>query len=179
MADIMPLESLGPRIVIMGPTNAGKSTLCKAISEKLHLPPVYLDQLHHQPNTDWVARPKAEFHGLQRDAIAQESWIMDGNYSGLIAERLARATGAILVDEHYTLRFARYIRRTLFERHRPGSLAGAQDSLKWSMIHWIWKTRNSYDRYHAMVAPSGLPLVTCRSLRQVNRLYDAWGLDGP
>ena len=34
MADIMPLESLGPRIVIMGPTNAGKFTLCKAISEK-------------------------------------------------------------------------------------------------------------------------------------------------
>ena len=33
---------------------------------------------------------------------------MDGNYSGLIAERLARATGDILVvDEHYTLRFAR------------------------------------------------------------------------
>tara|TARA_R110002126_G_scaffold76017_17_gene190038 strand:+ start:35121 stop:35315 length:195 start_codon:yes stop_codon:yes gene_type:complete len=64
--------------------------------------------LHHQPNTDWVARLKAAFHSLQRDAIAQETWIMDGNYSGLIAERLARATGAILVvDEHYTLRFAR------------------------------------------------------------------------
>ena len=50
----LPLNALGQRIMVMGPSNAGKSTLATAIGRRLELPIVHLDQLNHLPNTDWV-----------------------------------------------------------------------------------------------------------------------------
>ncbi|MEM7296380.1 MAG: hypothetical protein AAF330_07145 [Pseudomonadota bacterium] len=78
------LSSLGLRIVIMGPSNAGKSTLAIAISTKLGIPVVHLDQLRHLPDTDWVPRRDDEFLQLHDAAIEEEAWVMDGNYTALI-----------------------------------------------------------------------------------------------
>lgn len=63
----MPLETLGPRIVICGPSNAGKSTLARALERKLGLPAVYLDLLRHRPNTDWELKPADEFERLHAE----------------------------------------------------------------------------------------------------------------
>ena len=177
MVEIMPLDALGRRIIIMGTTNAGKSTLCQALARKLAVPAIYLDQLRHLPETDWVQRPDAEFAALHDAALDEPGWVMDGNYTRLLPQRLARATGLILIDDHHLWRYGRYVRRTLLEPQRAGNLEGARDSLKWSMVHWIWHTRNSFPRYHAMLSSSGLPLVTARSLTQVKQLHSAWALD--
>jgi adenylate kinase family enzyme len=178
MHPIPPLDALGRRIVIFGPSNAGKSTLAEALSHKLDLPAVHLDQLHHTPHTDWVPRPKEEFHALQRAAMAGDEWVMDGNYSGLIEERLARATGVIVLDANHWLRLGRYFRRTLFETYRPGSLPGKKDSIKWSMIHWVaFASRVSGPRLRDRATDSGLPYVSCRSMSEVKTLYRAWGLE--
>lgn len=178
MHPVRPLAELGRRIVIFGPSNAGKSTLAEALADTLGIPAVHLDQLRNTPNTDWVPRPQAEFEALQRAAIAGETWVMDGNYSALTTERLARATGAIVLDDNHWLRLGRYFRRTLFERYRSGNLEGNRDSIKWSMIHWVAiASRNNGERYRQMVQASGLPHVHCGSMREVKRLYAAWGLN--
>jgi adenylate kinase family enzyme len=177
MRTVLPLADLGRRIVIFGPSNSGKSTLAEALSRKLGIPAVHLDQLHHTPHTDWVPRPREEFHALQRDAMAGSSWVMDGNYSALTEERLARATGAIVLDGNPWLRLGRYFRRTLFERYRPGGLAGNRDSVKWSMIHWVAvASRHNGERYRQMVGGTDLPHVFCRSMAEVRALYVAWDL---
>ena len=177
MADCPPLEALGRRIVIFGPSNAGKSTLAEALSRKLDIPAVHLDQLHHLPETDWVPRPQAEFHALQRAAIARDAWVMDGNYSALVDERLARATGAIVLDANHWLRLLRYLNRTLFQRYRPGALQGGRDSIKWSMIHWVaLASRHHGARYRAMVDGTGLPHAFCGSMTELKALYRHWDL---
>ena len=56
----MTLDDLGPRIIILGPSNSGKSTLAEAIARARGLEAIHLDQLHHQPGTDWVQRPPEE-----------------------------------------------------------------------------------------------------------------------
>lgn len=179
MHPIRPLADLGHRIVIFGPSNSGKSTLTEALSRKLGIPAVHLDQLHHTPNTDWVPRPQAEFHALQRAAMAGEAWVMDGNYSGLVDERLARATGAIVLDDSHWVRLGRYFNRTLFQRYRPGALEGSKDSLKWSMIHWVaFASRHHGARYRQMVERAALPRVFCGSMVEVKALYQHWGLTG-
>lgn len=180
MRPIPPLADLGRRIVIFGPSNSGKSTLAVALSDKLAIPSVHLDQLHHRPHSDWVPRPREEFHALQRAAIAEPAWVMDGNYSALTTERLARATGAIVLDENHWLRLLRYFRRTLFERYRPGALEGQRDSIKWSMIHWVaFASRHNGARYREMVDETGLPRVHCRSMAEVRQLYRHWNLEHP
>jgi adenylate kinase family enzyme len=110
---------------------------------------VHLDQLHHLPHTDWQPRPEAEFAELHDAAILGEQWVMEGNYSRLMPQRLTRATGAILITSNHWLRFSRYLKRTLVNHSdRAGPLEGAKDSIKWEMVHWILvKTRNSGVKY--------------------------------
>lgn len=175
---MLPLHALGERIVVLGPSNAGKSTLAVALAEKLGFPAVHLDQLHHLPHTDWQQRPEAEFAALHDAAILGERWVMEGNYSRLMPQRFARATGAILISSHHWLRFFRYLKRTLINRtDRAGHLEGAQDSIKWEMVHWILvKTRNSGVEYAKILEDSGLPMIECRTAEALDDLYRDWDL---
>jgi adenylate kinase family enzyme len=130
MAHFLPLAALGQRIMVSGPSNAGKSTLAVAIANKLAMPAMHVDLFRHLPDTDWVQRTDEDFAALHDAAIQQERWVMDGNYSALMPQRLARATGIILLGDNRWANLARYLRRTLFQkRTRPGSLAGEKDSL--------------------------------------------------
>ncbi|TPW33060.1 AAA family ATPase [Martelella alba] len=175
------LKSLGERIVILGPSNAGKSTLAVALSRKLDLRVIHLDQLRHLPHTDWQQRSDDEFAALHDAAILGDRWIIEGNYTRLMPQRLDRATGAILLTSSRWLRLWRYFKRTLINRaDRAGHLDGAKDSVKWAMIDWVMvKSRNSDKRYAAILHDSGMPLVECRSARALAALYRDWDLSGP
>jgi adenylate kinase family enzyme len=173
----LPLAALGRRIMICGPSNAGKSTLAVALARQLGVPAVHLDQFRFLPNTDWQQRPDADFAALHDAAVLGEGWMMDGNYSALMPKRLARATGIILLSDDRWANLARYFRRTLFERYRPGSLEGARDSVKWAMIRWIMvASPRSLVRYQSELPATGLPFVEVRSMDELNRLYAEWGL---
>ncbi|MEM7330151.1 MAG: hypothetical protein AAF437_15515, partial [Pseudomonadota bacterium] len=178
---MLSLDQLGPRIMIMGPSNAGKSTLAVAMADKLALPAVHLDQLHHLPNTDWQPRPEAEFVALHEGAIAKDRWIIEGNYSRLIPRRFERATGVVFLTSGKWLRLARYFRRTFAEPGaRAGHLEGGQEYIKWEMIDWIlFKTPNNVVRYKKMIETAQLPTVSCHSARQLQALYQQWGLALP
>ena len=72
MQPALPLAGLGRRIMINGPTNSSKSTLTEAITRKLGIEPIHLDQFNHLPNTDWAPREIAEFHTLHDAAILDD-----------------------------------------------------------------------------------------------------------
>lgn len=174
----MTLDGLGPRICIMGPSNSGKSTLADAIGRTRGLEVVHLDLLYHLPDTDWRPRPEPEFIALHDAAITGERWVMDGNYSRCLSQRLARATGLILLDVSTATSLARYARRTLLEgQGRKGALAGGRDSLKWSMIrHIAVRTRDNRHRYAALFETLDLPRVRLASRRAVSAFWREAGL---
>jgi adenylate kinase family enzyme len=177
MQAIPPLDNFGRRIMICGPSNAGKSTLAAALARKLGTEPVYLDLLRHEPGSDWNLRPDAEFHRLHAEAVAGNSWVMEGNYSTLYAERLSRATGIIILGTDRFSALARYVRRTLFERQRVGALSGNRDSLKFWLAHYILVVQpKKRDRDIARLSTSGLPMLVLDSMAETNRLYAAWNL---
>jgi adenylate kinase family enzyme len=174
----MEITALGDRICILGPSNSGKSTLADAIARKRGLTPIHLDQLYHQPGTDWVPRPREEFIALHDEAIAGENWVMDGNYSVCMPQRFARATGIILLEISTTLSLARYFRRTLFQTDRIGSLDGGRDSIKWMMIrHIAIVTPKNRARYRTMFEAMALPKVYLPSAGAIEDAYRAWGLE--
>ena len=175
MHPVLPLADLGRRVMVNGPSNAGKSTLADAMARKLGTPVVHLDRLSHEEHGTWIPRAKPEFHALHEAAIAEETWVMDGNYTDIMPPRFARATGVVVIDDHYLRRYLRYFNRTLFQRQRIGGLASDRDALSWMMINWIWKTRNA-EKYRVAARESGLPVVICRNWAQLQALYDAWGL---
>lgn len=177
MHPIPPLADLGRRLMILGPSSSGKSTLAEALSRKLSVPAIHLDQLRHLPQTDWQERPDAEFHRLHDAAILQPEWVMDGSYSILMPQRLARTTGMIVLDDHYVRRFGRYFWRSTLQRRRAGGLEGNRDSIKWAMISWIWKTRHHSAKPRQRAVESGLPYVFCHSMNELRALYRLWGLE--
>jgi len=178
MAEFLPLAALGPRIMICGPSNTGKSTLCVALADKLGAEAFHVDLFRHLPGTDWVQRTDEAFAALHDDAIAHERWVMDGNYSSLMPQRMARATGIVMLGGGRWANFRRYLWRTVFEkRGRAGSLAGDKDSIKWEMVRWILLVQpTNRARDLARVRAAGLPLVELRSMGNLRRLYREWGL---
>jgi len=176
----MTLDELGPRICIMGPSNSGKSTLAEAIGRARGLPAIHLDQLHHLPNTDWQPRPFAEFIALHDTAIETGGWVIDGNYTRCLPQRLARATGLILLDVPTTTSLWRYMRRCWFEPDRRGALEGGRDSVKWVMIHHIlFRTRDNRRRYKRMFDGMDLPRIRLATPAALAHFYRSEGLVRP
>ena len=103
--------------------------------------------------------------------------ITSSRRAGLIPARRERATGIILLSDNRWANMYRYLRRTLFQKDRVGALAGNKDSVKLDMIRWVWigSVRN-VSRYSAILPRPGIPFLHVRGMRELNRLYRAWGL---
>ncbi len=107
------------------------------------------------------------------------AWVMDGSYSRVMPQRVARATGIIVLTDTLLTRYRRYIVRTLFQTQRAGGLEGGADRLNWKMLHWLWHTRHSIGKYRQVAANSGLPHVFVSSQGELDHLYAQWGLSLP
>ncbi|AFL89732.1 adenylate kinase-like kinase [Terriglobus roseus DSM 18391] len=176
----MHLSELGDRICVLGPSNSGKSTLAEAIARKRGLSAVHLDQLHHLPHTNWKPRPPADFVALHDAAIANDRWVIDGNYSKLFPQRFQRATGLILLDISTAASLFRYVRRTIFHHGRVGGLQGGIDSIKWTMLHHIAiVTPGNRRRYAEVYRQLQLPRVFLPSIRAIDACYQEWELERP
>ena len=132
---------------------------------------------YHLPGTDWEPRPFAEFQTLHDAAIGTPRWVIDGNDSQLLPQRLARATGFILLDISTPLSLVRYVRRSLFQRGRIGALEGGRDSVKWDMLrHLAVTTPRNRKRYAELQRSISIPKVYLGSAEQIETCYSEWGL---
>ena len=178
-SDIKSLSFLGPRVAIIGPSNSGKSTLANAISHKTSYPAIHLDQLYHLPGTHWQARPKSHFLDLHRAAIDQECWIIEGNYSSCLKERMDRATGVILLDISLPLMLMRYFRRTVFQRERIGGVLAEhqRDRINSDMLKYLLFTTPKNRAHHRTIFDElTMPKVALLSAEQVKRCWKEWAL---
>jgi adenylate kinase family enzyme len=84
------------KIVIVGAGGAGKTVLANQLSTLLNIPVVHLDALRY--DTDWNLVPEDEFAARQREAVAADQWITDGNSLATLPIRAAAADTVIVVD---------------------------------------------------------------------------------
>nr|WP_313653264.1 AAA family ATPase [Pantoea sp.] len=177
MINPLSLDALGPRICIMGPSNSGKSTLADAISRKTALPAVYLDQLHHAPGSQWRPRATAEFLQLHAEAVSGEKWVIEGNYTKCITERLARATGLILLDVSVPVALLRYIRRCYSSAPRIGGLGSGHDPVTLPMLKYIIRTApQNRKRHQQLFDQVSLPKILLHSSQEIKACSEHWGL---
>src|SRR6476620_10527030 len=100
------------RIVVIGTSCSGKSTLAKAIAERLGVKHVELDALHWEPN--WVEASHEETRRRADLALgADESWVVDGNYGYTRDIVWTRAQMVVWLDYPFLLVLSRAVRRTL------------------------------------------------------------------
>lgn len=135
------------RVAIIGSGGAGKSTLARELGLKTGLPVVHLDRLYWQAG--WVPTPKNVWLERQHELLAQERWIIDGNYGSTMDLRLAVADTVIFLDTPRLRCLWRVFKRRLsfHNRTRPDMSAGNPERLTGEFLHFVW----SYPSIHRPV----------------------------
>ena len=84
------------KIIVIGCPGSGKTTFAEKLRDKIGLPLFYLDAIWHKPDRTHISRD--EFDGKLSDILAQDQWIIDGNYSRTLERRIAAADTVFLFD---------------------------------------------------------------------------------
>jgi len=134
---------LARRIAIVGSPGAGKSTFARNLHVCLGLPVIHLDTLFWLPN--WVERTKAEFDALHADIVAQEKWIIDGNYTRTQPQRFPRAEFVFFLDYPMFLCLFRALKRNFTHRNniRPDITAGCEERMDKDFLRFIMDFRKT------------------------------------
>ena len=98
------------RIVIIGATGSGKTTLANALAEKHGMSFTDLDDLYWQPG--WLETPPADFRAAVDHATAAPRWIIAGNYSAVRDLTWGRADTLIWLDYSFPRVLWQLLRRS-------------------------------------------------------------------
>lgn len=100
------------RIIVVGNTATGKTTLAIKLAEAYGLTYVDLDDFHLLPG--WRARPPEEFRALLDNATQSDKWVLAGNYMDYSADiSWPRADTLIWLDLPFLPNFWKLLKRTI------------------------------------------------------------------
>lgn len=135
------------RIVVIGTTSSGKSTLAQTIADRFGHEYVDLDALHWEPN--WTEANPDVFRKRVEEAIQSRKWVIAGNYHSIRDVTWPQADTAIWLDYSLSRIFWQLTRRTFirwwthellwgtnYERLSTHFKLWSDDSL----YHWLFKT---------------------------------------
>lgn len=130
------------RILIIGCSGGGKSTLTRQLAQKLTLPVTHLDVLWWKPG--WVESSREEFRPKVAAAVAEDRWIIDGNFSHTFDIRMPRADTIIWIDQPRWLCLWRAFWRTAthFGRNRPDLALGCPERYDLEFYRFVWTCKN-------------------------------------
>ena len=170
------------RIVVVGTTGSGKTTLARHLARRLKVTHVELDALHWDPN--WTSTPTPIFRDRTAAALGGAAWTVDGNYSKVRDIIWARADTVIWLDYSLPLILWRLSRRTLWRlitrvelwngnRERFREQFFSRDSLFLWVLSTYRRRRQEYPPLFARPEYAHLMVVHLRSPRSSRRLLVA------
>lgn len=143
------------RIVVVGATGCGKSTLAEQLALKLDLNFIELDALYWKAG--WVGISDTEFREKVNAATLSSKWVVAGNYGVTRDIVWSRAEVLIWLDYPFFLIFVRLIRRIWIRSWTSELLWGSNRESLWihlklwskdSLINWLfqtfWKRKRTY-----------------------------------
>lgn len=148
------------RIVVVGATGCGKSTLAERLAKKLDLDYVELDALYWKP--DWVGSSDEEFREKVEAATRTQGWTVAGNYSVTRQIVWPRAEAVVWLDYPFFLILGRLLRRTWVRWRTQELMWGTNRETFWvhfklwskdSLVNWLfqtyWRRKRTYPQFFA------------------------------
>ena len=167
------------RVVVVGTSGAGKSTMARSLSAALGLRFVELDAINWQ--ADWRAldqEDKAEFRRRVAEATAGDGWVSDGNYATVRDDLWARATHLVWLDYERALIMRRVVTRSVIRAFDGKELwSGNRENWRTWLdaghpMRWAWDTwKQRRERYEALIAEprhAHLQVLRLRHPREAN-----------
>jgi len=167
------------RILVIGCSGGGKTTLSRQLEARLGMPHISMDRdFYWLPG--WVKRPKAEERRMIAEAVAEERWLMDGTGSSTFDLRLPRTDVVVWVRLPrwrcllgVTTRWLRWRGRP-----RPEMAPGCPEKLDREFLGFIW----SFERRFVPLIVAGIerykpdvPVLQLKSHREMRHLLDLLG----
>jgi adenylate kinase family enzyme len=135
------------RIVIIGTTSSGKSTLAERLAKRFDLRWIDLDALHWEPN--WAEAPLEVFRERVTLATQAQGWVVAGNYHVVRDLVWPQAQVIIWLDYSFSRIFWQLTRRTFQRWWTQELLWGTNRENLWvhfklwsddSLYRWLFKT---------------------------------------
>jgi adenylate kinase family enzyme len=162
------------RILIIGCSGSGKSTIAQALARMLHISYVSMDRdVFWLPG--WQQRPRAEALGIVERIVAQAQWIMDGTSPGTLPLRLPRTDLVLWIRPPRRVSLYGVITRWLRHRGstRPEMAEDCPERLTGDFLRYIWnfeKTECPEIEQKLADYGSDVPVLAVRSHAQTQRL---------
>ncbi|ACP25072.1 putative DNA topology modulation FlaR protein [Sinorhizobium fredii NGR234] len=174
MAEAASHLSRAKRILVIGCSGGGKTTLARWLSARFDLPFVSMDQeFFWLPG--WVSRARAEQRTLIAARVDEPRWVMDGTNPSSFDLRMPRTDVVVWVRMPRLLCLWGAASRWLKWRGqaRPEMADGCPERLSPDFIRYIW----TFERKFAPAIAIGLeaysvPVIQIRSRAQMRRLLD-------
>jgi adenylate kinase family enzyme len=168
------------RVNVKGTSGSGKSTFGRELAERLGVPYVELDALHHGPN--WSEPTDEEFRARVREAIdaSPDGWVLDGNYDSKLGDTVIGPADTIVwLDLPLPLKLRRLWRRTTARIRDDVELwSGNRESWRgafWggdSLFWWMLKTHFRHRREWSVRFADDPRFVRLRSVSEARRWLD-------
>ena len=84
------------RIIVIGCPGSGKSTFARALQRKLNIPLQHLDMIYWRADGSFIS--KEELKDRLLEIMANDEWIIDGNYGSTIELRLRACDTVVFLD---------------------------------------------------------------------------------
>ncbi len=172
------------RVVVIGTSGSGKSSLARQLASALDVPAIELDAAYHRP--DWQPPDLDDFRTRVARLISGDRWVVDGNYSAVRDLVWGSADTVVWLDLSRAAVMTQVIGRTL-GRVATGRELWNGNREHWrnvfrrepeeNILLWAWTTygrnRSRYER--AMVDPEWrrLRFIRLRTRGEVQTLLRA------
>ena len=158
------------RILIVGNSGAGKSTMARAMGEKTGLPVVHLDRLFWRENWQHIARE--EFDALLQQELEKSQWIIDGNYDRTVSTRLAYCDTVIYLDYPRWQCLLGVVKRVIssYGKVRPDMGDGCPERFDWEFMKYVWNynRENREKLYRKLNALDRVNVIVFRNRKEGN-----------
>jgi adenylate kinase family enzyme len=146
------------RIVVVGTSGSGKTTMTRALSQRLGVPHLELDAINWGPG--WTQAPRDVFRAQVDAATDAAAWACDGNYSSVRHLVWTKADTLVWLDYPMTVVFPRVVRRTLRRTFTGEELWNGNRERLWtqlctrdSLLLWVLTTWRKHRRnYPKLIA---------------------------
>jgi adenylate kinase family enzyme len=166
------------RVIVIGTTSSGKSTLAARLANRLHMDFIELDALHWEP--DWQEAPLDVFRARVEKAVQTERWVVAGNYHIVRDLVWPKAEAVIWLDYSLWRIFWQLTRRTFSRWWTQELLWGTNRENLWmhfklwsqeSLFHWLfktyWRRKSEYSMLLSQPEHQHLKLIRFRHPREI------------
>ena len=142
------------RINVIGTSGSGKSTVARAISERLNYPYIELDNLFWKD--DWQETEDEELFAKLSELLKQENWVLDGNYHRSTSLKWENVELVVWVDYSFT--------RTLFQAIKRASTRA------WTKQK-LWENSNNRESFSKLFSNDSVLQWTIKSYGPMRKRY--------